>query len=305
MRLSDINIIDRDYELRKDGEFDALGAVTRPFEKNEQGLVYLEDRNYMDSFFKNQNVSAVVCTNEIADVIRDKFNGGLLITSEPRNLFFEVHNYLASKTEFYHTFKKETPRIAETAKIHQTAVIGDHNIHIGENTEIMAGAVIKPNTYIGDRVIIREGCIVGTPSFYYSMSGGRREQVVAAGSVLIKNNVDLHPGVSVELGVFGKSTIVDEYAKVGPLAALEHDSYLGKLSILCAHAVLTGFTYVGEGSFIGAGAIVVPQVRIGNRCKLSAGAMVTRDVPDDTHVAGNYAVEHNKFIAHLKESLTE
>lgn len=46
---------------------------------------------------------------------------------------------------------------------------------------------------------------------------------------------------------------------------------------------------IGDGSWIGARAIILPGVTIGRRCLVAAGAVVSRDVPDDTLVAGNPA----------------
>lgn len=46
---------------------------------------------------------------------------------------------------------------------------------------------------------------------------------------------------------------------------------------------------IGNGTWIGARAIVLPGVRIGSRCVVAAGAVVSRDVPDETLVAGNPA----------------
>ena len=46
---------------------------------------------------------------------------------------------------------------------------------------------------------------------------------------------------------------------------------------------------IGDGSWIGARAIILPGVTIGRRCLIAAGAIVSRDVPDDTLVAGNPA----------------
>lgn len=46
---------------------------------------------------------------------------------------------------------------------------------------------------------------------------------------------------------------------------------------------------IGAGSWIGARAVVLPGVTIGRRCMVAAGSVVTRDVPDDSLVAGNPA----------------
>jgi acetyltransferase-like isoleucine patch superfamily enzyme len=46
---------------------------------------------------------------------------------------------------------------------------------------------------------------------------------------------------------------------------------------------------IGSGTWVGARAIILPGVTIGTRCLIAAGSVVSRDVPDDTLVAGNPA----------------
>jgi len=46
---------------------------------------------------------------------------------------------------------------------------------------------------------------------------------------------------------------------------------------------------IGDGTWLGNRAMVLPGVTIGKRVVVAAGAVVTRDVPDDTMVAGNPA----------------
>jgi maltose O-acetyltransferase len=46
---------------------------------------------------------------------------------------------------------------------------------------------------------------------------------------------------------------------------------------------------IGDDCWIGGGAMIMPGVTIGNRCVIGAGSVVTKDIPDDTIVAGNPA----------------
>jgi len=48
-------------------------------------------------------------------------------------------------------------------------------------------------------------------------------------------------------------------------------------------------THIGKSCVIGVGATIMGGVRIGNYCVIGAGAVVTKDVPDNTIVAGNPA----------------
>ena len=48
--------------------------------------------------------------------------------------------------------------------------------------------------------------------------------------------------------------------------------------------------YIGKNCFIGARSIILPGVTVGNEVVVAAGAVVTKDVPDNSLVAGNPAV---------------
>lgn len=48
-------------------------------------------------------------------------------------------------------------------------------------------------------------------------------------------------------------------------------------------------TYIGKSCVIGVGATIMGGVRIGDNCIVGSGAVVTKDVPDNTIVAGNPA----------------
>ncbi len=53
--------------------------------------------------------------------------------------------------------------------------------------------------------------------------------------------------------------------------------------------VHTAPVVIGSGAWIGGRAVILPGVTVGTRALVAAGSVVTRDVPDDTLVAGNPA----------------
>jgi acetyltransferase-like isoleucine patch superfamily enzyme len=55
---------------------------------------------------------------------------------------------------------------------------------------------------------------------------------------------------------------------------------------------------IGDYTTLGANAVVLPRVMIGKNVIVGAGAIVTRDVPDNTMVAGIPAV-HKKNLPEL------
>jgi acetyltransferase-like isoleucine patch superfamily enzyme len=60
---------------------------------------------------------------------------------------------------------------------------------------------------------------------------------------------------------------------------------------------------VGNNVFIGINAIIMPGVTIGNNVVIAAGAIVTRDVPDNTVVAGIPARQMNTISEYKNTTL--
>ena len=51
----------------------------------------------------------------------------------------------------------------------------------------------------------------------------------------------------------------------------------------------TGIVFIGNNVFVGSQAIILPNVRIGSNVIIGAGAVVSKDIPDNSVVAGNPA----------------
>jgi maltose O-acetyltransferase len=52
---------------------------------------------------------------------------------------------------------------------------------------------------------------------------------------------------------------------------------------------------IGDDCWIAGGVTICPGVTIGNRCIVAAGSVVTKDIPDDSLVAGVPAIIKRKL----------
>jgi acetyltransferase-like isoleucine patch superfamily enzyme len=88
----------------------------------------------------------------------------------------------------------------------------------------------------------------------------------------------------------------DNCVITGSTLIITHDLSIFLASIGCNNIskndpefTITGKVVIGENAFIGANCIILPNVVVGKNAIVGAGSVVTKDVPENTIVAGNPA----------------
>ena len=295
MKLSEVKAYcTESLEIIKDCEFEFTYLIGKPQKENAKVISFVGSPKFVDGLY-DYETAGVICTQAVYEAIKDTYKGGIAIAGNAKTAFFEIHNYLGAQYEV-----EEDTFIDLTANIHPRAIIAEKNVHIGRNAEIYAHVVIKEGTTIGDDVIIREGTVIGGPAFYYYGEGDGRKLVTSTGGVVIGNNVELHANCIVEKGVMFENTVIGDNSKIDNCVVVGHDTKIGKNCTIAGNALFAGGVSLSDDVFVGVSAAVSPNVEIGEKAKVSSGAVVTKNVPAGTHVSGNFAIEHSKFIQHIK-----
>lgn len=216
---------------------------------------------------------------------------------QQRNILEQKKKYVLTEEGYY--LGKDVV-IGKNCYIEPFCLIG-HGVVIGDNAQILSGAVIK-NAEIGSDFICNEDALIGTRGFTITEdSEGNKYRIPTLGKVIIGNHVEIGTLDNISSGS-GGNTIIEDYVKLDTMVHIGHDAHLCKNVEVTAGAVIGGFAEIGEGSFIGLSSIIRNRKSVGENARVSMGAVVTKDVLPGQTVTGNFAVDHQRFIKEMKES---
>lgn len=169
----------------------------------------------------------------------------------------------------------------------------DARVVIGEDTEILPGAILEGETrigrscLIGPRARIRD-CVIGDGS---RVGESYLEGATLEAEVSIGPYCHIRQGTHLERGVDILDHAEIKNSRLGRDTKVHHFSYLGDATIgagvnIGAGTVTANYdgqrklaTVIEDGAFIGVDTMLVAPVRVGRRARTGAGAVVTKDVP--------------------------
>lgn len=298
MKLIDLQI--KNYgKLLNDGDFNSLGYITHVPQKNKI-LSFAGNLDFYCKALENKAISCLLITEDLSKeiVLNVPKSLGILVCKNPMNTFFELNKYLVENTNFYGQSNKSV--ISPSANIHRTASISETNVTIGLNCIIEAGVVIHSNVNIGNNSIIRANTVIGSEGFEFKKINNQIESIPHSGGVLIGERVEIQSLCAVDRGIFGANTIIGDDTKIDNMVHIAHGVVIGKRCMLPACTMIAGAVQIGDDVWIDPASSISHEVKIGSRAKITIGSVVTKDVISDQKVAGNFAIDYQKFINFIK-----
>lgn len=281
-------------ECRGDMEFECLGlAASAP---GAPALSFVESARYADGL--GDDIACVICPAELATHIRDR---GVCLSTEPRSLFFAIHNHLADDPS-YRRPAFET-RIGDGCDISPLAFVAPEGVVIGDGCIIEEFASIKEGTVLGDGCVVRAGAVVGGEGFEVKRIDGRTVTVRHLGGVRVEDNVEVQQNACVDRAVYPwDDTALGEGARIDNLVHIAHGVKLGRRVEVACLTCVAGRTVVGDDVWIGPGCTLRNGIEVGDGARVNMGSVVSRSVPAGESVTGNFAIEHSRFLRNVKIS---
>lgn len=258
-------------------------------------LSWCNDKN-LDKLKDIDNNSAIILTSNNIGLKDRKFNN--IIVENPRRAFQKI------LIDFF--LEKRKPYISSSANISEKVQLGEgisigmnvvieEGCIIGNNVKILHNTVIMKNTLIGNNVTIGANNTIGGTGFGYEKDEeGDFELIPHIGNVIIKDNVDIGNNTCIDRAVLG-STILENNVKIDNLVHIAHGVKVGRNSVVIANAMVAGSVNIGENSWIAPSSSIINKKDVGANALVGLGAVVTKNVENNTIVAGNPA----KFIRNI------
>lgn len=163
--------------------------------------------------------------------------------------------------------------------VHPQSIVED-GVVLGSDITLMAGAILRKGTEVGDRVTVHP----------YAVIGGEPQDLRFVASTV--SGVRIGAGTTIrEFVTLNRATKPQGFTTLGEncfLMAgvhLAHDVQVGRQVIMANNVLLAGHVHVSDHVFIGGGAAVHQFCRVGEGAMVAGLARITLDIAPYTMVA--------------------
>jgi UDP-3-O-[3-hydroxymyristoyl] glucosamine N-acyltransferase LpxD len=224
---------------------------------------------------------------------RHQYHGPCIFVENPRLAFGLVVEHFFNCVSF-------EPEIHVSAIVHPTAIVSTQvtigpNCYIGPNcsieggTTLCAGVVIYRDTKIGSKCFIRSNTVIGEDGFgVEAMDSDMTFRLPHVGGVVIGNNVNIGSLNSIASGTIFPTTIAD-FVQTDNLVHIAHNVKIGQGTLITACAEISGSVTIGKRVWLGPNCSVMNGITLGDDCLVGLGSVVTKNVAENSIVAGNPA----------------
>lgn len=177
-------------------------------------------------------------------------------------------------------------------------------VHVGEECVLHAHSVIREYCWLGNRVILQPGAVIGSCGFGYSTNEkGEHMKLNQIGNVIIEDDVEIGANTTIDRARF-KTTRIAKGTKIDNLVQIAHNVELGEHNILAAQTGIAGSTKTGRNVMMGGQVGILGHVEIAPFTMIATRSGVGKSLTKSGKYAGSPVIplpDHNKVQVHLRK----
>lgn len=291
-------------EQIQDVQFECIGDLSSSFsntcsaeEMDTDSIVWVGHKLIEEFKTEKKVISAsIVITDIHPNKILSKIDNCYLVSDKPKLL------YLAILNTFF--VEKKRAMIHPSSTVHELAEIGD-NVFIGPNcyigkVKIGSDSIIEGNNYIydnvfiGRKVIIQAGAIIGSKGMSLARKdNGELIGFPSLGKVIIEDHVEVGSNTVIDQSVLSE-TFIGYGTKINSSSFIGNSVRIGKNNYISVLVNINGSVRIGDENFIGSGSTIRNKIIIGHNNTIGAGTVLVKNIANNVTITGNPGIVNNK-----------
>nr|WP_227515657.1 UDP-3-O-(3-hydroxymyristoyl)glucosamine N-acyltransferase [Acinetobacter qingfengensis] len=261
-----------------------------------QDISFVNGEKYLDQA-KASRAGVLIVSSDLVDQLKDQC---IVLEVKSPYLAFAILTHLFAKPPYNQQGIANTAKIHPTATIGQNVTIGDFVV-IGEDTQIGDNSIIHPSVFIadhvkighsayieshvtisegteiGDYVRIHANTSIGGEGFGFAPYQEQWHRIAQLGKVRIGNKVRIGSNCSIDRGALD-DTVIDDGVIIDNLVQVAHNVQIGSHTAIAAKTGIAGSTKIGAHCIIGGACGIAGHLEITDHVHLTGMSMVTKSI---------------------------
>ena len=254
------------------------------------------------TFLSNSKNKAKLAETRAAAVILAPENEQL--TRLPRIVAENPYAYFARVSQLFNPLTTQAGGVHASAVVSPTAklgkgvsigpgcVIGD-DVVIGDDSCLYPRVVVYPKCFLGKRVVVHAGVVIGADGFGIAPEGGRWVKIPQIGGVRIGDDVEIGANTTIDRGALD-DTVIEEGVKLDNQVQVGHNVRIGAHSAVAGCVGIAGSADIGRHCTIGGAAMIHGHITIVDHVHVSAGTLISRSLLKPGTYTGFYPFDEHE-----------
>jgi UDP-3-O-[3-hydroxymyristoyl] glucosamine N-acyltransferase len=189
----------------------------------------------------------------------------------------------------------EGARVGARTILHAHAAVA-RGATIGADCLIHSHVSVRERVWIGHRVVIQNGAVIGSDGFGFARSvDGTHHKIPQVGGVTVEDDVEIGANATIDRPAVGE-TRIGAGSKIDNLVQVAHGVKIGRNVLLAAQVGIAGSTTIEDAVTLAGQVGVAGHITIGKGTIATAQTGVPNSVDPGSFISGYPAIENRDWL---------